>query len=98
MYRSHLKCFIAILLFHYCHICLHSTYLLRDGIFKSWIRFAIGWLVISYLWIVMTPHNTGFALGIDQKPVTALSLAILFSVLSFILILIRIVQVYKLNK
>ncbi len=74
------------------------TYLLKERIFKTWIRFALVWLVLSGIWVIATPHDTGFAMALDQKSVLTGSLALVFIALSIIFIFVRIIQVYLIKK
>jgi hypothetical protein len=70
-------------------ICTCITFFLRDEIFKFWIKFAFGWTFLSGMWVIFTPHHGSGALGIDDKPVTALSLSLFFIILSLLIILYK---------
>jgi hypothetical protein len=74
------------------------TYLLKNGVFRAWIRFAIIWLIFSAIYIANTSHDTNNALGMDGKPLTIGFTAATFIIFSVVFILISIVPVYKLNK
>lgn len=73
-------------------------YMLRDEVFKLWIRLAFVWSVVAGVWIALTPHNTQYALNIDQKPMLVFSLSLAFIFGSLLVILIKSVLVYSKKK
>ena len=74
------------------------TYFLPNQIFRAWIKFALAWAFVSGLWVVATPHDTGYALSLDQKPMLALSLSVLFFAISTLIILFRSIIFYWYKK
>lgn len=73
------------------------TYLLRDGVFRIWIRFALLWLIFTGVYISQMSHNTGNALGIDARPWDIATIAVLFAILSLAIVAISLIKVYLLN-
>jgi hypothetical protein len=75
------------------------TYFLPNQIFKTWARFAAWWTLLSLIWVSLTPHNPGADwIGVDQKPLLAFSLSVLFFAISTLIILFGSIRFYWYKK
>lgn len=88
--------YIALIFFWAPFLFLFSliTYPLEKKIFNSWTKFALPWLVFSSVMTYLAPLKESL-IEPDWKGVVALSLTILFCIVSVSIIIVKSVQVYR---
>ena len=85
--ESYLLIFVGVFVFSL------FLFLLKDEVFKAWVRFAVFWVVLTTFFILETQTDYGSFIG-WTKNTTAIFCSFLFCVISLIVILVRITQVY----
>jgi hypothetical protein len=79
------------ILFPFISIFLLSlvTYKMRDEIFAAWISFAVCWIPLSMLAILLTPADDGGSFSIPLKGPLALFCAVALLVISLVIIIYK---------
>jgi cytochrome bd-type quinol oxidase subunit 2 len=65
------------------------TYKMRDEIFAAWISFAVCWIPLSMLAILLTPADDGGSFSIPLKGPLALFCAVALLVISLVIIIYK---------
>jgi len=70
-------------------------YFLNDEVFSFWIIFASIGAFITAMITMMIPHHNSGALSLDQKPLYAIVVNVLFTLVSVLIIITKTVLVYR---
>ncbi|MEY4747273.1 MAG: hypothetical protein RLZZ416_322 [Candidatus Parcubacteria bacterium] len=71
------------------------TYFMREDVFRAWVRFAIPAVIVSMILILLTPDSPAGGFGPQialGKSDTALVASVLFSLISLILIVVKLIR------
>lgn len=72
------------------------TYFMKEEIFRSWIIFACIGLLLSIIFVLITPYTGGgFGLGISGVGSSMLFTLPIFFLISLIIIIVRLIQTRK---